>query len=109
MKDAVSFDDFVRLDIRIGRIVSAEKVEGADKLIRLRVDLGDYTRQIIAGMAEFFPPSHLEGKLVPVLVNLAPRTFRGLASEGMILAADVAGRPVLLHPESDVPPGSVVR
>ncbi len=106
----VTFEEFKKLDIRIGKIVSAEKVPDADKLLKLIVDLGGEKRQIIAGIAEFYPePEELVGKEVPIVVNLEPKTFRGLESQGMILAADVEGRCVLLHPEKEVPPGSTIK
>jgi methionine--tRNA ligase beta chain len=105
----IEFDDFRKLDIRIGTVLSAELVEGTDKLIRLEIDLGGEKRQVVAGMAEFLNPASLTGKQVPVLANIEPRRFRGIESHGMILAADVSGKPVLLHPESKVPSGSVVR
>ena len=105
----IGYDDFQKLELRIGTVVVCEKVEGANKLLRLEVDLGDETRQIAAGMAETFEPGHLLGKQVPVLVNLEPRTLRGVESQGMILAGDVEGEPVLLHPEREIPPGSPIR
>ncbi|MBN4071784.1 methionine--tRNA ligase [bacterium AH-315-F18] len=105
----ISYDDFLKMDIRIGRIESAEKVEGADKLIRLVISFSQESRQIVAAMAEFFSPEYFIGKEVPVLLNLPYRKFRGIESQGMILAADVEGRPVLLHPEQHVPPGSRVK
>jgi len=89
--------------------LSAMRVEGTDKLIRLEVDIGSGKIQIVAGMAEFRDPDDLVGKQVPILVNLEPRKFRGIESHGMILAADVGGRPILLHPEVEVPPGSTIR
>ncbi len=105
----ISFDDFKKLDIRIGKVISAERVEGADKLIKLQIDFGKEKRQIVAGMAEFFDPEHFIGKEIPILINLEPRSFKGVESQGMILAADVGGKPVLLHPEKEVPPGSIVK
>jgi methionine--tRNA ligase beta chain len=105
----ITFEDFKKLDIRIGRILLAEKVEGADKLIRLEIDLGTEKRQVVAGIAEFYQAEQLIGKEIPVLINLEPRTIRGTESHGMILAADDEGKAVLLHPEKEVPPGSVVR
>jgi methionine--tRNA ligase beta chain len=105
----VTFEDFAKLEIKIGTVVSCSKVEGADKLLRLQVDMGDDTRQIITGMAEFFPVDHLVGKQIPILTNLEPRKFKGLESQGMILAADVGGRPILLHPEANIPAGSIVK
>lgn len=105
----ITFDDFKKLDIRVGKILSAEKVSGTDKLMKLEVDFGLEKRQMIAGIAQFFEPDHLIGKEIPVLLNLEPRSFKGIESQGMILAIDVNGEPVLLHPEKEVPPGSVIR
>jgi methionine--tRNA ligase beta chain len=106
----VTFEEFKKLDIRIGKIVSAERVPDSDKLIRLVCDLGGEKRQILAGIALFFPdPSLLVGKEIPLIVNLEPRKMKGLMSEGMMLAADTEGRPILLRPEEEVPPGSIVR
>ena len=105
----ITFDDFKKLDIRIGKILSAEKVSGTDKLMKLEVDFSAEKRQLVAGIAEFFEPDHLIGKEIPVLLNLEPRSIKGIESQGMILAIDVDGKPVLLHPEREVPPGSVIR
>ena len=105
----ITYDDFRKLDIRIGTIVSAERVQGTDKLLRLEVDFGTEKRQIIAGIAETYQPEHLVGKEIPVLLNLEPRRIRGIESQGMILAADADGVPILLHPDRQVPPGSIVR
>lgn len=105
----ITFDDFKKLEIRIGKVLSAERVEGTDKLMKLEIDLGTEKRQIVAGMAEFLEPAHLIGKELPVLVNLEPRTIKGIESKGMVLAADVNGKPILLYPEEEVPPGSIVR
>ena len=105
----ITHADFKKLDIRIGQVVSAQKVEGTDKLLKLEVDLGTEKRQIVAGMAEFFEPEYLVGQQVPVLANLEARDFRGVRSHGMILAADVGGKPVLLHPSQPVPSGSTIR
>ena len=105
----ITFDDFKKLDIRVGKILSAEKVSGRDKLMKLEVDFGAEKRQMIAGIAQFFEPDHLIGKEIPVLLNLEPRSFKGIESQGMILAIDVDGEPVLFHPEREVPPGSVIR
>ena len=105
----ITFDDFKKLDLRIGKVLSASRVEGTDKLIKLELDVGSNKRQIVAGMAEFLGAEDLVGKQVPILVNLEPRRFRGIESHGMVLAADVDGRPVLLHPEYEVPAGSIIR
>lgn len=109
MKEMITFEEFEELDIRIGKVVSAERVPKTDKLIRLQVDLGKEARQLVAGIAGFVKLDSLVGKELPVLVNLAPRKLRGVESQGMILAADVNGEPVLLHPDREVPPGSRVK
>jgi methionyl-tRNA synthetase len=106
----ITYDDFAKMDIRIGTITAAEKIEGADKLLKLNVDLGTETRQLVAGIAQVFPePSVLINKQIPVLCNLEPRTLRGIESQGMMLAADENGMPILLHPEHIIPNGSQVR
>jgi methionine--tRNA ligase beta chain len=105
----IPYEDFKKLDIRIGTIVSAEKIEGTDKLLKLEIDLGGERRQLVAGIAEVFDPGQVIGKQIPVLLNLEPRSIRGIVSQGMILAADVDGNPALLHPDREVPPGSIVR
>ena len=89
--------------------MSAEKVEGTEKLLKLEVDLGTEQRQVVAGIAESYQPDQIVGKEIPLLVNLEPRKIRGVESQGMILAVDLEGNPVLLHPEREVPPGSLVR
>lgn len=103
-----TIDDFAKLEIKIGTIISAEKVEDADKLLKLEINLGDEKRTIASGIAEWYKPEDLVGKQVPVLVNLEPRNFRGVESQGMILAAgdDIA---VMMHPDRELPPGSKVR
>ncbi|HEX9948936.1 MAG TPA: methionine--tRNA ligase subunit beta [Thermodesulfobacteriota bacterium] len=105
----ITYDDFIKLDIRIGTVTSAEKVQGTDKLIRLEIDFGEGTRQVVAGMALTYTPEDFIGKQVPILVNLEPRKLRGIESQGMILAADVGGKPIMLIPDREVPPGSAVR
>lgn len=106
----VSYDDFAKLDIRIGTILAAERIEDTDKLVKLSVNLGAETRQIVAGIAQIVADlAELIGKQIPVLTNLEPRTIRGVESQGMILAADENGAPVLLHPDHTLPAGSDVR
>jgi methionine--tRNA ligase beta chain len=105
----ISFDDFKKLDIRIGRVTAAEKVEGADKLLKLEIDIGTEKRQLVAGIAQNYEPDSLIGKEIPVLLNLEPRTIRGVESHGMILAAVMEGKAVLMHPDKEVPPGSIIR
>lgn len=105
----VTFEDFAKLDIKVGTIVSVEKVEDADKLLKLEVDFGDEKRQIVSGIAQWYEPEDLVGKQIPVLVNLEPRTFRGIESQGMILAVETDGKAVLLEPLEEVPAGSKIR
>ena len=104
----IKFGDWTKLEIRIGKVVKAEKVENADKLLKLIIDFGSEKKQVLTAMAEYFEPDHFLNKQIPVLVNLEPRTIRGLESQGMILAAEVEGKPVLIHPEEEVPNGSKV-
>ncbi|KKT80787.1 MAG: hypothetical protein UW78_C0025G0012 [Candidatus Azambacteria bacterium GW2011_GWA1_44_9] len=101
--------DFNKLAIKIGTIRSAEKVQGSSKLLRLDVDLGHEHRQVLAGIGEKYNPKDLKGKQIPVLANLEPRKIMGQQSNGMILAVDVSGEPILLHPAEKVANGSQIR
>lgn len=109
----VTHDDFAKLDMRVGTIITAEKVENTDKLLKLMVDCGENElpkgRQIISGIAEFYIPEQLVGKQIVVLTNLEPRTFKGAESQGMLLAADENGKPTLLTVDSKVANGSVIK
>ena len=107
----ISYEDFKKLEIKIGTIVEAEKIEGSEKLVKLMVDLGEgEPRQVVAGIAVAYPNvEDLVGKYIPVLANLEPKQLMGLESQGMILAADNQGSPVLLHPDKEVSPGSTVK
>lgn len=98
-------DDLEKIEIKIGKVISAEKVENSDKLICLQVDFGDEKRQIVTAMAEFFEPEIFVGKQFPFITNLEYRKFKGVESQGMIMACNVDGRPVFLIPETEVPPG----
>src|SRR3989338_2270390 len=110
-KEKISYDDFSKLDIRIGTIVSVEKVEGADKLLRLEVEIGEEKpRQLVAGIAQHVADiSALVGKQIPILANLEPRMLRGVESQGMILAASDEQGIVLLHPVRPLTSGSKVK
>ena len=105
----ITFDDFKKLDLRIGKILSVEKIEGADKLLKLEVDFGEEKRQVVAGIAQYYEAEALIGKQCPFILNLEPRILRGVESNGMILAVGVGEAPILMHPDKDVPNGSVVR
>lgn len=109
VKEQIVFDDFGKIDLKVGRIVAAEKVEKADKLLKLSVDLGFETRTIVSGIALHFTPEEIVGKQVTVVTNLAPRKMRGIESNGMILMAeDSEGKLHFINPEQDVNPGAGV-
>ena len=99
-KDTIAFDDFTKLDLRVGTIIEAEKMPKAKKLLVLKVDTGIDIRTIVSGIAESFKPEDIIGKQVTVLVNLAPRALRGVESEGMILMTENAeGDLVFVNPD----------
>ena len=105
----ITYDDFSKLEIKIARIESAERVEGADKLLKLTVHDGDGIRTLVAGIAESYTPESIVGKVIPILANLEPREIRGVESQGMILCPSTkSGMPVLLVPERGVPLGAKV-
>jgi methionyl-tRNA synthetase len=109
VKDSIQFDDFAKIDLKTGTIVSAEKVEKADKLLKLEVDLGFEVRTIVSGIALHFDPAAIVGKQVVVVVNLAPRKMRGIESNGMILMAeDADGKLKFVAPNETVANGSGV-
>jgi len=108
--EAISIEDFARVDLRVARIVAAEHVEGADKLLRLRVDLGDGERTVFAGIRAAYEPERLVGRLTVVVANLAPRKMRFGVSEGMVLAAGPGGKDVfILSPDEGAAPGMKVK
>ncbi len=108
-KSTIQYDDFAKLDLRAGTIVSAEKVEKADKLLKLQIDLGFETRTIVSGIAQHFKPEEIINKQVVVVANLAPRKMRGIESNGMILMAeDANGKLHFINPEDKIDAGSAV-
>lgn len=109
VKSEIVFDDFAKIDLRVGKILSAEKVEKADKLLKLEVLLGFETRTIVSGIALHFKPEEIVGKQVTVVVNLAPRKMRGIESNGMILMAeDANGKLHFINPEDAIGEGATV-
>jgi methionyl-tRNA synthetase len=107
--EKISIEDFAKVEMRVGQIKTAERIVGADKLLKLTVDIGSEIRQICAGIAQYYEPEKLIGRKVAVVVNLAPRKLRGVESNGMIVAASVGpeGRPVLAgFPDEDVEIGA---
>ncbi len=105
----ITFDDFKKLEIRVGKITSAERIEGADNLLKLEVDIGETKRQLVAGIAQYYKPEELVNKQIPVLVNLEMRKIRGVESQGMLLAVVEGEKPILLHPDKEVSPGSIIQ
>lgn len=104
----IIFDDFNKLDIRIATILEAESVPETDKLLKLKIDLGDEQRELVAGIAEDYKPEDIKNKQVPILINLEPKTIKGIESQGMILAVDVNGKATLLYPDKKVNNGSKI-
>ena len=110
----ISYDDFAKLDLRLGKILEVARVEGSPKLLRLKVDLGSTdaggvgTRQILAGIGKKYEPENLVGKTAIFIVNLEPRVLMGLESQGMILAVSDEANISILSPDKDIKPGSKV-
>jgi len=107
--EIISFDEFKKMDLRVGEIVKAERVEGTEKLIKLDVDIGTEKRTMVAGIGDVYSPEDLEGQKLTVIANLKPAVIRGIESQGMILAAEVEGRATVSFFDKDVPTGAKVR
>ncbi len=107
----IEFSDWEKIDLRVGKILEVEDIEGADKLYKFTVDIGSEKRTICAGIKEYYSKEELKGKKVIIFVNLAPRKLRGIESQGMILAACTENETevVLVTPEKDIEVGSRVR
>jgi methionine--tRNA ligase beta chain len=110
MPEHISIDDFKKVEIRIGEIISAEKIEGSDKLLKLKVNFGTEERQVLSGISAYFPdPQELVGKKCPFVTNLAPRVMMGLESQAMILATGGDGETPFSLFETAGAPGARVR
>ena len=107
--EQITFDEFKKMDLRVAEILKAERVEGTEKLLKLEIDIGTEKRQIVAGVADVYPPEKLIGKKIIVIANLKPAVIRGVESQGMLLAADLGGKPIIPFFEEDIPPGTKVR
>ena len=108
--DTIEFPDFAKVDLRVVKIVKAEHVEGADKLLQLTLDLGGETRNVFAGIKSAYAPEDLEGKLTVMVANLAPRKMRFGVSEGMVLAAGPGGKDLfILNPDQGAEPGMKIK
>jgi methionine--tRNA ligase beta chain len=105
----ISFEEFKKLDLRVAKVIRAEKIEGSKNLLKLEIDLGSEKRQIVAGISQFYQPEDLIGKEIVVVANLEPKKLMGIESQGMLLAAEKDGEPVILIPEKEVPPGAKIR
>lgn len=104
----ISFQDFKKMDLRVAKVLEAERVEGTDKLMKLQIDLGSEKRQIVAGIAEVYTTDDMTGKYIVVVANLEPATIRGVESNGMLLAANISGRPEIVTFDKEVQPGTPV-
>ena len=106
----ITYEDFAKLDLRTAKILSAERVEGSEKLIKLQLDVGELgERQIIAGIGNIYTPELLVDKQIIIIANLEPRKLMGHESNGMLLAANDEHGPVILIPESEVLPGTKIK
>lgn len=108
-KELLSIEDFAKVELKIGRVISAERVEKSDKLIKLKVDIGE-ERQVVAGIGKVYDPEYLVGKEIVIVANLKPAKLMGVESRGMLLAAtDEDGKPSLLILDREVKPGARVK
>lgn len=106
--EPISIDDFNKVEIRVGEIISAEEIEGSDKLLKLKVNFGDHERQVLSGIKAYVAPADIVGKRFPFVTNLAPRTMMGLESQAMILAVGGGETPFALF-ETKGNPGERVK
>jgi methionine--tRNA ligase beta chain len=107
-KEIITFQEFQEIVLRTARVLSAERVEGTDKLMKMQIDLGSEKRQIVAGIAQDYSPEEMIGKDIMVVVNLQPAKIRGVESKGMLLAANLGGKPILACFDKPVPPGTPI-
>lgn len=106
----ININDFLKVELKVGTVLEAEDLEESEKLLKLKVDLGEENpRQILAGVKQWYKPEDLVGKQVIVVTNLEPREMLGLESQGMMLAADSADCPIFLTTPTNVPPGTKIR
>lgn len=105
----ITIEDFARVQMRVGQILEAEKIEGSRRLIKLRVDIGTEVRQVVAGIAEAYEPANLLNRKVVIVANLKPAKLMGVESNGMIVAASIDGKPVLATFTEEVPNGALLK
>jgi len=106
---SISYDDFKKLDLRVANILKIEEISGKTKIVKGEIDLGDETRDVIIGGAEFYEPEDLIGKTVIVVANLESKKMAGVESNAMLLAADINNKPFWLTVNSDVPPRTKIK
>jgi len=106
---SISYDDFTKLDLRVAKILKIEKIPGKTKIVKGEIDLGDETRNVIIGGAEFYEPDDLISKTVIVVANLEPKKMAGVESNAMLLAADINNKPFWLTVDSEVPSGTKIK
>lgn len=109
LMSTISYDDFLKMDLRVAKIVSVEKILGKTRIVKGVIDLGDEKRSVIIGGAEFYEPDDLIGKIVIAIANLEPKKMAGIESNAMLLAADINEKPIWLTVSEDVPLGSKIR
>ncbi len=109
MENKITFEDFKKVELRVGKVIEASEVENSDKLLKLKVDIGGEERQILAGIKKFYKSEDLMDKEIIIVANLEPRSLMGLESQGMLLAADNNGEPILIMPDKEAPSGAEVR
>ena len=107
--DEISYDDFLKLDLRIAKIESTENIPGKTRIIKGTISLGDEKRDVIIGGANFYDPDELVGRLVVVVANLEPKKMAGVESNAMLLAADLDDKPFWLSVDTSVPPGTKIK
>jgi methionyl-tRNA synthetase len=105
----IGIEDFVKVQLRVGQVLEAERVEGSRKLIKMKVDLGSEIRQVVAGIATAYEPASLLNRKIIVVANLKPARLMGLVSDGMVLAATAGDRPILATFAEDVPNGALLK
>ncbi len=105
----ITYDDFKKLDLKIAKILEAERIENSDKLIKLIIDLGEEKRQLVAGIGKHYEPGQLINKQIVIVANLEPKNLMGIESQGMLLAASDENNVVLLEPDKEIPPGSTIK
>ena len=108
IKNIINFEEFEKIDLRVGKVIEAERVDGSDKLLKLQIDLGEEKRQILAGIGKTYTPEELINKVLIVIINLEPRMLMGLESQGMVLAVKDINNLSILVPDKEIIPGSKI-